>query len=623
MKKKLIIMFIVLICNISSGSQIKDYLIFNEANEFYRKGEYENAKLKFGTLERSYPSSNLVTKHYYNFFMALNYYKLGDLDNAIKYMEKAVYTPTILNGKNFFNLERNYYLGKFHYEKGELELAIPYLKQLINTDFSPIAKEYEAYAFSILKDIDNNYKILYEIKFKNDFSKISLVPLDSLTATAYYFLNRGEYEQGQVVFKYLYKQNRKDKYIITGYLKTLFLSEEYDEILKVTSSMIKENSYSVVFYYRGKAFVKNKSFTIGIENLKKAVKIEGNYSREFFVIDARETIFYSYFALKNYNDLLIFSKSLPFLTDVEETIVIAALMEVENFDMALERSRALFRKSPFSLKTLYFRYFFHSLFSKDEKAFEKSIINEMNTPTIKLASKVISYFVQSLKNYPLANEIDNINSNPEISKLAKIADLKDFDLLNLEMENNSLISTDPTIDKFIRTKLFEKSHNFKAAYENSMDNIATFSRYRNFLPLIFPKYYTEEVALASKKYDVSENLIYTTILLGSRFDSNYSGSMYKLGLMQIPYNPVKVDSYSKLISPLNNIDIGTKNLSTLIKKYDSDLKGIIAYLYGETVLESINFENDDFYFKNISDPTLRENLEVLVKTFLFYKIIYN
>ena len=152
MKKFLFFIYFLFIYNLSFSYYINDYILFKECVNLYENEEYSKAEIKFRSLEKSYPSSNLVKSNYYAYFMALNYYSLRNMDKAIFYMQKSVYTPKNLKGRNFFLLDRNYYLGKFFYEKGDIDSATPYLTQLVNIDYSPTAKNYESYALNILKN---------------------------------------------------------------------------------------------------------------------------------------------------------------------------------------------------------------------------------------------------------------------------------------------------------------------------------------------------------------------------------------------------------------------------------------------------------------------------------------
>ncbi len=86
MKKFLFFIYFLFIYNLSFSYYINDYILFKECVNLYENEEYSKAEIKFRSLEKSYPSSNLVKSNYYAYFMALNYYSLGNMDKAIFYM---------------------------------------------------------------------------------------------------------------------------------------------------------------------------------------------------------------------------------------------------------------------------------------------------------------------------------------------------------------------------------------------------------------------------------------------------------------------------------------------------------------------------------------------------------
>lgn len=621
MKKFLFFIYFLFIYNLSFSYYINDYILFKECVNLYENEEYSKAEIKFRSLEKSYPSSNLVKSNYYAYFMALNYYSLGNVDKAIFYMQKSVYTPKNLKGRNFFLLDRNYYLGKFFYEKGDIDSATPYLTQLVNIDYSPTAKNYESYALNILKNHSSNFKILYDIKFKNDFSQISIPSSKELLKVTKYFLDREEFEHALKVISYLYTKESSNETVILYYLHTLYSLNMYDEVVKISSKMLEEVKYPIVFYFRGKSLIKTKAYTSGIFNLETAMSLENKHSRTGFLNDARETLLNTYFALNSYDDIIAKCKEFEPLNKEEQLILINSYFKKKDYANALSLSDKFVKNYPFTPHSIYLYYLLKEFKYKVDDTTAEKFNNISELPTLRLMSIVSNTYLYNLNSYKL--NLKEEFKNPELSKLFKIAELEDINLIHLEVENSSKLSYDPTINEYLITKILDNSKNYGYALENSRNNTNLFSKYKNLIPLLYPKYYTDEVNKASKKYDIPDNLLYTAIYLSSKYKQNYAGSMYKIGLMQIQYNPVEISDYTLLTDPNYNIDLGSKRLASLIRKNNSNIKGLIEYLYGEKVLNSIHFENEDFYINNISDATIKKQLTEFAQAYVFYKILYN
>lgn len=81
--------------------------------------------------------------------------------------------------------------------------------------------------------------------------------------------------------------------------------------------------------------------------------------------------------------------------------------------------------------------------------------------------------------------------------------------------------------------------------------------------------YSELIKAAAEKYDVPVALIKRVIQVESNFNPNVTSSAGATGLMQLMYGSNRTD-------PATNIDSGTKQLASYIKKYDGDLKLALA-----------------------------------------------
>lgn len=147
--------------------------------------------------------------------------------------------------------------------------------------------------------------------------------------------------------------------------------------------------------------------------------------------------------------------------------------------------------------------------------------------------------------------------------------------------------------------------------------------YKDLIKYNYPLYYKNIVDINSKKYDVPQELIYSAMLISSKFNKRLLSENSKIGLMQIPYESSK--DIISLFDPQINIAIGTEKLKSLLESYKGNkLKSLIAYIYGEELLNRIQFDYDgDLNLDLITDPEERYELQNLILTYMFYKKLYN
>ena len=112
------------------------------------------------------------------------------------------------------------------------------------------------------------------------------------------------------------------------------------------------------------------------------------------------------------------------------------------------------------------------------------------------------------------------------------------------------------------------------------------------LKILYPKTYSEIISVYAEEYDVEENLIYAVIKAESNFDSQAVSNREAIGLMQIVEetaidvvnkNQIDVDTENiveELLDIDNNINLGTKYLSTLLIQYGNIEVALAAYNAG-------------------------------------------
>lgn len=620
-KKILCICIFFIAITYSFSYHIDDYILFSEAKNLYENKNFEQATYKFKALERAYPSSSLVKSNYYAYFLALSYFKSQDFDSSKFYMEKAVYVPINDNGKNLFSLDRNYYLGYFAIQNNDIKSAKKNLEQIIKNIHSPLGQIYQNYAFKNLISMDKKYYYFYQAVKQNNFTGLNFLTSNEIIEIINYFILKKSYKNARTAAEILYNSDINNEVFLGVYLKTLYLQNHFNEVLSISNRMLKHSAYPEIFYYRGKAFAMLNNYEKGIEEIKKSINLSIQTVEKSYLLDARETLFNSYFKLKKYNEVIKLAKNSLNLNINEEKILIFSYFRSGMYEEAFSSASLFMEKYPFSYQSNYLYMLLKALNFKVDSSTKKNLDNFINMPTISFASIMSNTLISNMNFYNI--DFKKINENSEIEKLKKIALLKDVVLLNLGIENSEILISSLVTRAYVYTKLYEIGGFYKQAYENSLQNQKDFFKYTNLSILLYPKYYKAEVELASSKYDVPEALIYTSILVGSKFNPTFDDIHGKIGLMQIPYSGNSFEESLNLIEPSKNIDIGTKLLASLILKNKSKIKGLIEYFYGEEILSELNFNDFDFDLEQISDPKIKENLSKLIFTYMFYTKIYN
>ena len=112
------------------------------------------------------------------------------------------------------------------------------------------------------------------------------------------------------------------------------------------------------------------------------------------------------------------------------------------------------------------------------------------------------------------------------------------------------------------------------------------------LKILYPKTYSEIISVYAEEYDVEENLIYAVIKAESNFNSEAVSNRDAIGLMQIvketaidvaKKNNIDIDTENieeEILDIDNNVNIGTKYLSTLLTQYGNIEVALAAYNAG-------------------------------------------
>ncbi|MGL4403750.1 MAG: transglycosylase SLT domain-containing protein [Fusobacteriaceae bacterium] len=607
--------------NLIYPSSIDDYLLFYDAKKDFENGEFTTSVLKFRSLEDSFKSSPIVKSNYYKYYYALSLFEKGDFEKGLNYMDQAVYTPKNYSGKNFFSHERNYYLALYTLEQEGLEKSKPYLLQLINGDFSAKNQEYEEFAFHMLKSTEKKLQILYDIKYSDVFLRLDIFSQDELSDIGKYFFSKKLYEKQEIIYSYLYQQYPDKKEFLVEYLNSMFLQKKVDELLSLTEKLIKNQQFPEIFYFRGQGFLMKKDYALAIYNLEKAESLNFKYNKNYHSRPARELIALIYSSLGDYKNLVKTLEEGVILSKTEENLLIDGYFNSGKREIGLNKAKEFLKKYKFSNNSNTFFYMLSNMKPEDKVALE----NFYNESSVKKNIKIANFILSKMGTFNTNNQ--SSKNNIEVKKLEKIALLQDAELLRLALENNRLLIQDSLVKNYLVTDLYEIGKFYRAAYENSFSHRKIFFQYKNLAQLLYPKYHTEYVEKAVKEYDIPEELLYTLMLSGSSYDSTFISVDRKLGLLQINYDEWQDKdskySFEELFKPEINIQLGASKVKDLLIKHKNNkIKALIEYSYGEEVLDSLHFEGEDFYLYSIKDPILRESLNNLIFTYIYYKLLY-
>lgn len=614
MKKIFMILFFIINSSIAFTYTYEDYDIFIQGKNAYRNGNYEEAQSKFETLLKSYSFSPILKNNYAFYFIGMTYYKMGEWKNAVYYLEKAVFSHKLSffnRGseieKNIYFAERDYSLGDALIKMGNEETGLLYLKRLDYSTFSPITSHFEEKALELLAKEDIHYQNYYNLKYKNDFSHVGEIPTSELLKAAHFFLSKKEYEKAKKLYKIILKTPNitvQDKEKAESELfRTLIISGKNKEIIALADEYGKNGNKDLYFFYKGLAYYRLKDFSrclYAFENVK------GNRYASLALF-YRTGIYYSF---GDYEQVLKTAAKIPNKNIITEIMIANSYLKLGNNKLFEKKAESIIKKYPNSYEGMFYSFL---LKNKDID------INKHNS--VFKIGLILDNLLVNCKNIDenFISTVDKI----EIEKISAIASMKDEELIKIEIENSSFINKYSIQNGYAITTILEKGEFFDLAYKNSSTYRKSFFEYKDLIKYNYPLYYKNIVDINSKKYDVPQELIYSAMLISSKFNKRLLSENSKIGLMQIPYESSK--DLISLFDPRINIAIGTEKLKSLLESYKGNkLKSLIAYIYGEELLNRIQFDYDgDLNLDLITDPEERYELQNLILTYMFYKKLYN
>lgn len=612
MKKIFILLFFILNINIFSYNY-DDYSIFIQGKNAYEQKDYITAQEDFETLMRSFSYSPILKNNYAFYFIGMTYYQLGDYEKAVHYLQKAVFNYNNSFLEKNLKIERNRYLAERDYSLGDAllkignsELAKIYLQRLDYNYYSPISNFFEEKALSLLLQQDSKFKDYYDLKFNLNLKSADKLSNEKLLKVTEFFSSRKKYKEAIYTgYKILSSSSDieiKEKAIVEIF-KIYLENNEYKKIIELANRYDKTLDRDTLFFYKGVAYYRMKDFSRCLYFFEN-IKGEKYFSPSLLYIAG---IYYSF---GDYNKVVSTINKISKRNFITEILLADSYLKLKKEVKFEETAKNIINNYPNSYEGLFFAFILEN----------KNIDLSSHNATFKIGLIVDSFNNSAKKD---SSEVYDKINDLEIEKLYNIAKLKNEELLKIELQNSSFVNKYSISNGVAITNILEKGEFYDLAYKNSSAYRKEFFKYTDFIRYNYPLYYKDIVDRCSIKYDIPQELIYTTILLGSKFDREAISKNSRIGLMMIPFN--HEDNFNELFKPEINIELGSKQLKELLKKYNGDkLKTLIHYNFEESVLKNIKFDFDgDINIDHISNPEEKYSIQNLIITYIFYKKLYN
>lgn len=613
MKKIFMLLFFILNINIFSYNY-DDYSIFIQGKNAYEKEDYITAQESFETLMRSFGYSPILKNNYAFYFIGMTYYHLGDYEKAVYYLQKAVFTynNSFLTKeskfeKNNYLAERDYSLGDALLKIGNFELGETYLQRLDYNYYSPKPSYFEKKALLLLIGRKSGFEDYYNLKFNEDLKSADKLADDKLLKVTEYFSSQKKFDKAIYLGKKILSSPSKDSEIKEKAIIEIFRSylqeKKYKEIIDIANKYDKIVDSNILFFYKGVAYYKLKDFSRCLyffESIK-----EGKY-----LPTALLYVSGIYYSFGDYNKVIESVNKISTKNIIADILLADSYLKLKKERKFEETARKIINNYPNSYEGLFFAFILEN----------KNMDLASHNATFKI-SLIIDNFLNSTKS-DTNNVFDKINYL-ELEKLCNISKIKNEELLKIELQNSSFVNKYSISNGLAVTTILENGEFYDLAYKNSSAYRKEFFKYRDLIKYNYPLYYKDIVDNCSKKYDIPQELIYTTMLLGSKFDKEAISKNSRIGLMMVSLK--HEEEINELLKPEVNIELGSRKIKELLKKYNGNkLKTLIHYNFGEGVAKSIKFDFDgDINLDTISNPEEKYEIQDLIITYIFYKKLYN
>ncbi|MCX5773459.1 MAG: lytic transglycosylase domain-containing protein, partial [Fusobacteria bacterium] len=266
--------------------------------------------------------------------------------------------------------------------------------------------------------------------------------------------------------------------------------------------------------------------------------------------------------------------------------------------LANETKQKIMRAYPTLDLCAYYRFQEYTA-TKNQKYLQEIIKYNLNSYYYEYALENLGISAP-INNYP----IEKVGSEYKslTLQIEALLSMKFYVGANMLLQNSGLESQNIFYFVYLQTQIYNAQEKYASSLNLAIKHFRTIYAYSNFVPLIFPNYYSQEVAAAAKKTDLPPSLIYAIIRQESSFNRGASSPASAYGLMQLTLPTAKgYDTgvtRDKLLTAGYNIDLGSQNLEKLMNRYNGNiLKVAAAYNAGPGAVSRWEKEN----------PTLRDS----------------
>lgn len=618
-KKKILTIFFAccLFTKLSFAYSYEDYELYLRAKKSYQEKNYQKAEEDFLQLKRLFPYSKLAQYKLLDFYLGLSKYYLGKEEEAKPLLIKNVLKQ--------YEDERNYILSKIYLDSGEKQEALLYLDRLLSPQYTYSHDILEKRSKDMLIHLDPYYQNYFAAKFSKNFSNISSLKRSDVFEIAQYLSSKGEEKESQrLLLTFLEQQKMVKKEATTleeanqeedekntffpfyeALFASFFQTKDYDKVLHYAEVFLNRDPYAsdyVDFYLlqKARAYYRKKDYLRSIfcyQEIKNP-RYTAEASLELASIE---------YSLEHYKKVIALLAKKPFKTNEDWKLLGNSYFALGKQEEFLLVAKKLQEKDPSAYENIFYQY----LISHPDIPFQQ--INSLLFMNIIVESYLNNLYDFDFQNWNKANSL-------EYQKLMGLKNIRDLDVIRLEIENSQFYNISTLENSFFISTFYEDLGFYALAFQNSNKHISDFARFKNFISFLFPRYYPEIIQKYSFEYSVPEEVLNTLILISSQWDSNYE-KKHKMGLFALnsPNYPNPLD----LKDPEISIRLACKQLKELQKKYPGNLQLMIAFLYGEDYLKEIRFEeNGDIFLSNVVDLKVKEDLQNLMLYYSFYKKLY-
>ena len=618
--KKIVLLYILVFATLFPSDSIEEYKAFVQAKNLYLDGDFDSAKIKFENFIEIYKDSKLVNSHYPDYYIAMNYYELGELKNALKYLDSSIYIPRYLKftgsqKSNFFEFRRGFYLGEIYSRLGYFTNAHYQYLTLIKNYYSPELEPLEKKALNILASKDSYYHYILEAKYNNNYENLDKLKDSDLQMVGHYLYSKGLFLDFYKAYKKSINPTSNNKGVVIATLNILEESNEYDFMIElIEKQLISKKFDSDYYYFWGNALKKSNKPLEAIEKYK-LVKESPYLEKSIYSIGRL------YFILEDYNNAILWSKKLK--GDKAHELLTRSYFNSGKIDLFKDSAIKYIQIYPNSNLSGYYRNLLYNE-SKNPNYLNWIIKHNLNSYYYQVAFN-ITKSSRKLEEYPINYKLrlykDSLALLDEISKLG------DPELLIIESDTINF-PKDKTFEHYIKAVYLEKNHLYNLALRSSLNAEEEFSKYSNLYPYIYPKYYNNLVMKYGKQYDVEEALIFSIIKESSKFNKDLIDKSTYFGLMQLnlkvakQYNPHITSK--ELLDSEKNIKIGVKHLATLLLKHDGNISITIASFFaGEETISNWKLDqNGDIDVEQIPYLDSQEFIKQVIANYYKYKNLY-